>query len=309
MAQVDSRRNDEAQSSMLAGANPTQNSIDAVAAFPKPVLRWAGGKRWLAPILAPLVRNSERYFEPFLGGGAVFLSARPPVAILADSNSQLMLTYRAIRDQPDEVLARLDTWTNTAECYYNVRSATFASPSDRAAQFLYLNRTCWNGLHRVNREGRFNVPYGNNPERVIVDVTNFLLVSDALQTAELLSGDFASTLSQAESGDFVYIDPPYVTTSRPTFNRYNAEVFSWIDQKRLAITVRALVEKGCHVAVSNADTPELRDMYSFLRVHRFQRSSLIAGHAHHRQRVSEALFATEDLSTLLSQRLASPSDA
>lgn len=270
-----------------------------VGVRPMPFLRWAGGKRWLAPILAPVATSSQRYFEPFLGGGAVFLASDPVHAYLADSNARLIEAYTAVRDHPHEVLAKVRSWTNTADSYYRVRAASYSDMIARSAQFIFLNRTCWNGLYRVNKNGDFNVPYGNNPERQLVDEQNFHLVSQALQGHTFVTADFAESLYGAGAGDFVYLDPPYATRHSNGFLRYTPDQFSWHDQERLASVVRDLVDRGCQVAISNADSTPTRELFRFLSYHRLDRSSLIAGSAKHRRPVVEALFATDAVTALL----------
>lgn len=268
----------------------------------KPILRWAGGKRWLAPLLAPLVSQAARYLEPFLGGAALFLAGSPSSAVLGDSNVRLIDTYTAVRDHPDAVIGRIRSWSNSSECYYDVRSKAFSNAISRAAQFIYLNRTCWNGLYRVNKQGQFNVPYGNNPDRQVLDVPNFLRVSSTLAGISLRSGDFTETLADARPGDFVYLDPPYAGKNQNGFLRYTSDRFYWKDQERLAEIVHDLVARDCEIVISNADCDETNKLFGFLSYHRLSRRSLIAADAASRRPVGEALYTTPRVSTLIREQ-------
>ena len=162
-------------------------------------------------------------------------------------------------------MAALEHWSNDERSYYNVRETEYTDPIQRVAQFIYLNRTCWNGLYRVNRLGKFNVPFANHG-RAVFDTQHLLEASNALKYAEILCGDFEEILAQAVSGDFTYFDPPYVSSQANTgFSKYNADTFTWHDQQRLARTAMALADRGCHVLVSNTSQEEVIDLYS--RIH------------------------------------------
>ena len=174
-------------------------------------MRWAGGKQWLSGQLAKLVPESTcSYYEPFLGGGSLYFAALPKNAVLSDLNPRLVETYQTLRDGPNELINVLGRWVNDRETYYHVREATFSDSTHRAAQFIYLNRTCWNGLYRVNRQGKFNVPFGNHG-RPVFDSNHLFQVSDALRDVVVSCGDFERMLAQAGKGDFVYLDPPYIS--------------------------------------------------------------------------------------------------
>ena len=216
--------------------------MDTASRGLKPFLRWAGGKQWISRKLAQAIpHDSGTYYEPFLGGGSLFFATLPDKAVLSDINSRLVETYQVVRDNPFVVIPILEGWKNDEHTYYRIRGTEFDEPSFRAAQFIYLNRTCWNGLYRVNKEGKFNVPFGNHG-RTIVNTDHLLKISRALRNAEILCADFCTTTMHAKMGDFVYMDPPYTSFQRSNgFRQYNEIPFSWNDQERLA---RAAVEIG-----------------------------------------------------------------
>jgi DNA adenine methylase len=240
-------------------ARPTRNRV------PRPPVKWAGGKGQLLPqfeLLFP--RRFTVYHEPFFGGGAVFFHLLPERAVLIDINPELMNFYRVLRDRLEELLADARRHKNEAGYYYQVRSMEpeQMDPVARASRFLYLNKTAYNGLWRVNRQGRHNVPFGRYKNPRIVDEKNLRAVSEALKRAEILLDDFGRVLDFARPGDFVYFDPPYYPLSRTAnFTDYTAESFGPEDQKRLARVFRELDRRGCLVMLSNSDTTFIRDLY------------------------------------------------
>lgn len=258
----------------------TQVFAPRPAASVEPFLKWAGGKRWAVKTIAELApKTYDRYIEPFLGGGSVFFALSPKIALLSDVNSSLIATYRHVREH-SAAIERCLSWLqmrHSKTLYYSVREREPSDPVLKAARFIYLNRTCWNGLYRVNRVGQFNVPIGTKT-KVAYD-NGLHLQAAALRAATLLCGDFADTLAHAGSGDFVFIDPPYtVRHNNNGFLKYNEEIFSWADQERLAAAVRVAIDRGAHILVSNADHPCIRDLYSTLgEIIPLQRSSVIAG--------------------------------
>ncbi len=199
-----------------------------------PFLRWAGGKQWLSNSiseLAPL--RYGRYFEPFLGGGSVFLALAPENAFLGDLNLSLISTYISVRDFPENVIYWLNKWKNHEDIFYKIRSSCFTDEAKNAARVIYLNKTCWNGLYRVNKKGEFNVPYGKTPHRSTHDPNAIRNVSLGLKKSQLVCSDFEVLLENTNDGDLIYLDPPYTTThSNNGFRRYNETLFSWNDQKR-----------------------------------------------------------------------------
>ncbi|MEJ7901546.1 MAG: Dam family site-specific DNA-(adenine-N6)-methyltransferase, partial [Thermomicrobiales bacterium] len=203
---------------------------------PEPFLKWAGGKRKLVARLAPYLKSPQSeysYFEPFLGGGAAFFHLEPQSAFLSDVNEELIETYIAVRDEVESVIDYLSGLVYKKEDYYQIRSARPTTTAERAARFIYLNKTCFNGLYRVNLKGEFNVPFGRHkPSVEICNKTQLYAASKALSLASLRAGDFQDVLTHAQSGDVVYLDPPYTTThSNNGFIEYNAKVFSWDDQR------------------------------------------------------------------------------
>ena len=260
-----------------------------------PPLKWAGGKRWLVsnyPDLFP--KKFNRYFEPFLGGAATFFHLRPQNAVLSDVNPDLINFYRVLRDEPEELAQRMKVLhrQHSKEFYYEMRARQTRTDLTRAAQFLYLNRTCWNGLYRVNLKGQFNVPIGTK-STVVLATDDFVAASEVLKNAALNACDFADTIDQAEEGDFVFADPPYtVKHNMNGFVKYNEKLFSWEDQGRLARAVKMAVRRGASICVSNADHETVRDLYADVGVlHILERQSVLAGTKEHRDSVTEILIA------------------
>lgn len=258
-----------------------------------PFLKWAGGKRWLVhyyPHLFP--KKFERYVEPFLGGGAVFFGLQPAKSVLTDANAKLIECYQQIRLHP-KTFARLMARHQSAhladdQYYYKMRSKKFRKPITRAGQFLYLNRTCWNGLYRVNLDGIFNVPRGTKNTVVFAD-EDFEAYSDALKGARLASADYEKTLDGAGKGDFVFVDPPY--TVKHNFNgfaKYNENIFSWADQERLRATLDRAAARGARMLLSNAHHESILELFSGLgKTHIVKRRSVIAGEPVYRSAVTE----------------------
>ena len=273
-------------------------SRELVNSRTRPVFKWAGGKQWLAgagPHLLP--KNfSGRYYEPFFGGGAMFFAIKPSLATLSDSNESLILTYDALRSDTEGVIRLLSTYPHTKRFFYSIRERSPRSPRRLAAQFLYLNRTCWNGLYRVNRDGKFNTPFGRFQNPSICDRDRLRSAAQVLRRVQLRAGDFEEATSKAKLGDFAYFDPPYITGHRHNgFLKYNASLFSWTDQQRLAQYVRKLADSGVHVLVSNADHPKVVGLYKGLYYYRVARRSAIGSKVSSRGRVVEALLSSYPL--------------
>ncbi|MBK9033240.1 MAG: DNA adenine methylase [Myxococcales bacterium] len=242
-----------------------------------PVVKWVGGKTKLLPeIVTRFPRTFGRYFEPFAGGAAVFFHLGPEAAVLSDRNADLIGMYRAVASDPDGVIRRLTLHqaAHDSDHYYqtrarwNDRSVSWTT-LDRAATFIYLNRTCFNGLWRVNKGGGFNVPMGRYKNPSICDVETIGRASTVLKRATLLCGDYQAAVADAGPGDLVYFDPPYdPVTPTANFTAYTGDGFGPTHQQELADTVRALAERGCAVVLSNSDTPLIRSLYRGLRVDR-----------------------------------------
>lgn len=261
-----------------------------------PFLKWAGGKRWFADRCLHLVpRDHGRYVEPFLGSGAIFFALQPGDALLSDLNPDLINCYRAIRDAPESIAERLAEHHRLHDHahYYETRSAKPEDPVECAAWFIYLNRTCWNGLYRVNRRNEFNVPIGTKT-RVVLPNDDFFAVSQLLAGVEILHQDFETTLDAACTGDFVFVDPPYtVKHNLNGFLKYNDKIFSWADQLRLRDAVVRATERGALVLVTNANHSSIREIYEGIgRQQVVRRASVLAANAAHRSPTEELVIQT-----------------
>jgi DNA adenine methylase len=238
----------------------------------QPFLKWAGGKRQLLISLRPLIpRKLKRYYEPFLGGGAVFFDRQPKTAIVNDFNGELINCYQVIRDCPEELLKAISALSNTSDDFYRIREMdrspefTLLSSTERAARLIYLNKTCYNGLFRVNSQGQFNVPFGNYKNPVIADPAVIYAVSRYLNKANITfrNGDFADAINDAIEGDFVYFDPPYDPVSdTSSFTGYSLNGFVKDEQKRLKAVCDLLTQTGVKFLLSNSNTEFIRELYT-----------------------------------------------
>ena len=229
-----------------------------------PFLKWVGGKSQLLPALLQHVpTHYSRYIEPFVGGGALFFELQPAKAILADSNPELINCYTVVRDNVEDLIRVLQDYPYSEEFYYKLRAESPVEPIQRAARMIYLNRTCYNGLYRVNKQGQFNVPFGRYSNPVICDVERLRAASYALKNAELRCASYQETLREiAQPGDFIYLDPPYHPVSRYSdFKRYTAAFFYEDDQRALATLVKELAERGCFILLSNSYCDFILDIY------------------------------------------------
>src|SRR3982751_7074613 len=265
---------------------------------PGPFLKWAGGKRQLlGHIVALLPERIDTYFEPFLGGAAVFfrLAAghRFRRAVLADANQELVNCYQAIRDDVEGVIAELRKHRNDRVLYYRVRRRDPAklSPAARAARLIYLNRCGYNGLYRVNSSGQFNVPFGRYARPVICDEDRLRAASAALKKARIVCRDFASTLKKVGPDDFVYLDPPYVPLSATSsFTAYAKSHFGAEEQERLAQVLRRLAAEKVPALLSNSDCQITRELYvGFEQIARVPARRAINSVGHGRGFVDEIL--------------------
>ncbi len=232
----------------------------------KPILKWAGGKSQLLKDLRPLVPKSYgKYIEPFFGGGALFFSLCPEQAIIADANPELINLYQCVQQNPQKLIDLLKEGKNTEEEFYAMRARHFESLErfEAAARTFYLNRTCFNGLYRVNRKGQFNVPYGRykNPNLCPEDAIH--AAAQALKNAQIRLADYKDVLqNHANKGDFVFLDPPYMPISKYSdFKRYTKEQFGEEDHRQLAEEVTRLGQMGCHVVLTNSNHPLVHDLY------------------------------------------------
>ncbi len=256
------------QQSLLPSGGPTLRV--------SPFVKWAGGKTHLTKYIRPLVPSRiRRYYEPFLGGGALFFaiynSGVSFEATLSDTNQELISTFKVVRDSPREVVHQLSKMkrqyliaSNQEKFYYSLRATKFTDKVELAARFIFLNKTCYNGLYRVNRDGEFNVPFGQNKAPGIFEEDNITAASEALRAtkARLVSTDYQRATEDCGSGDFIYLDPPYDPISKTsTFTSYTSTGFNVEDQARLADWFGELVRRGCSVVLSNSDTGLIRALY------------------------------------------------
>jgi DNA adenine methylase len=264
----------------------------------KPIIKWAGGKTKLLPELVKhLPSTYGRYYEPFIGGAALFFHLEPADAVLGDLNPNLINVYRTLAQAPGAVIDELRShanWHRTRpNWYYEVRAAWNESGVGdiwRAAAFLYLNRTCFNGLWRVNKKGEFNVPKGDYKNPTICDAENLAAAAVVLSRAAIRHGSYALTVEDAKAGDLVYFDPPY----DGTFTGYTDEGFNRTAQRDLAWAVRDLAERGCHVVVSNSDTPLIRELYADFTIHSINAPRAINSDGEGRQPAPEVIVVAGD---------------
>lgn len=265
----------------------------------QPFLKWAGGKRQLLPELRKYVPTKVgTYFEPFLGGGAALFDLQPKQAIVNDINAELVNTYRVIRNNIDELINDLEKHRNEKAYFYSVRELDrtseyrYLTPVERASRLIYLNKTCYNGLFRVNSKGQFNVPFGEYKNPNIVNsgvlraVHNYLVDCNV----QVLNTDFVESVSEATKDDFIYIDPPYDPMSdTASFTGYSLDGFGKDEQIRLKETVDQLTARGCNVLLSNSSTEFIRDLYREYKMVIVEAKRAINSNAARRGKVDEVL--------------------
>lgn len=268
----------------------------------QPLLKWPGGKRWLARPLAEIFKTRLRrtYYEPFLGSAAVFIQLRPSSAVLSDLNAQLITTLSTLRASPNDVIKAVWKFSNSRVCYERVRRSVPRSDIGAAARFVFLNRTCWGGIYRLNRRGEFNVPFGNS-KRVICRSDHVSALAKSLTDAQLFAGDFEAFMGLAGIGDVCYADPPYTTKGANNgFRRYNERLFSWDDQVRLASVSRAAAGRGAFVVVSAFWHREVLKLYPGWWAAEVCRTVCVGREIASRVPVSEALLFSEKVKVPLS---------
>lgn len=235
----------------------------------------------------------KRYLEPFIGGGAVFFTLSPESFLISDLNEELIQCYRSIRSNWRCVVHLLEQHQerHCKEYYYQVRDTAVESESEAAARLIYLNRTCWNGLYRVNLRGEFNVPIGTK-KKVVSKTDDFEAVANILSYGELKCQDFEATLDEAKEGDFVFVDPPYtVAHNKNAFVKYNEKIFSWQDQLRLRDAISRAMTRGVFITATNADHETILNLYDGLgHIESVTRSSVISGKNSGRGSTSELLM-------------------
>ncbi|MEO0325654.1 MAG: DNA adenine methylase [Myxococcota bacterium] len=292
--------------STLATA-PRARSLPEGARAPRPFVKWAGGKGRLLPQLTPMLPpgvHLMRHVEPFVGGGAFFFARRPERALLADVNPALIRSYEAIRDDVEGVIGALDVLAaghragdeeQSKAHFYRQRERYNTDEEGRtaaqhAALFVYLNKTCFNGLHRVNRRGAFNVPFGRYANPTICDAPALRAASRALGQATLKTQPFEALVAAARPGDFVYFDPPYEPVSETaSFTSYARQGFQRADQAALRDVFADLDRRGCKLMLSNSDVPFIRDLYARWRIDTVAAARAINCNARRRGKVSEVV--------------------
>lgn len=262
----------------MPGSAPVKREFGSLRSYQPeaaPFLKWAGGKAQLLTQLSPfLPREFETYIEPFLGGGAVFFYIRPDKAILSDTNPELINVFQLVRDDPERLVAALSRHyphRNSKEYFYRIRKQNPAdlSVTERAARTIFLNKTCYNGLWRVNTKGEFNVPFGKYKNPTLYDPENIAAAHAVLHGKIVTVGDYSDICTYARENDFVYLDPPYQPlTATASFTGYTMESFNESNQKELAFVFRELDERGCKVMLSNSATDFVESLYDGYRIHR-----------------------------------------
>ena len=232
----------------------------------KPILKWAGGKTQLLEHLLPKIpKEYNKYIEPFFGGGALFFALKPNNSIIADSNPELINLYRVIAKDVNSLISELKNLKNEKDFFYDMRKKEFSELSEieAAARTIFLNKTAFNGLYRVNKKGQFNVPFGYYKNPKILDEDQLLAASKLLKKTKILLGDFKDVLCEnAKKGDFIFLDPPYLPVSKfSDFKRYTKEQFHEKDQISLANLVNKLSKKGCHILLTNSNHPLIHELY------------------------------------------------
>ncbi len=240
------------------------DTIDNAAPF----LKWAGGKKQLLKQYQDFFPSREqigRYYEPFIGGAAVFFHLQPAQATLSDINQKLIEVYQVVQNDVESLIVALKKHKNTKTHYYRMRGKKpeKLSPVERAARLIFLNKTCYNGLYRENSSGAFNVPFGRYKNPTICDEDRLRTAACVLKNVDLEAVDFEEAVEPAQAGDFVYFDPPYVPlNATSSFTNYSKYGFSHADQVRLADTFRKLDERGCCVMLSNSSAAVVKDLYA-----------------------------------------------
>ena len=271
----------------------------------KPIVKWAGGKsRLLGELLGRVPQDVRTYVEPFAGGAALFFAVASDAksgarkmkrALLVDKNAELVACYNAVKRDVESVIKNLRSYRYDRDLFYEARAKNGAMLPDaeRAARFLFLNRTCFNGLWRVNSRGQFNVPFGRYENPRICDEEGLKAASRALAIADIRLGDFSCVTRRLGPRDFVYFDPPYVPlTKTARFTSYVAEGFGAHDQVRLANELSALRDRGVCAMLSNADTPQSRALYKEFAVHVVSAPRFINSNPAKRGAVGELIVTT-----------------
>lgn len=262
-----------------------------------PIVKWVGGKRQLMfELLKNMPKSYNRYFEPFIGGGALFFELQPENAYISDMNEELIDLYSVVRDNVYELISDLSKHEISKEYFLEIRNldrtSEYKNLSDvqRASRFIYLNRTCFNGLYRVNSQGQFNVPFGNYKNPRIVDENNLLNCSELLKNTEIKCADFSGILSKVKKGDFVYFDPPYVPLNETSsFTSYTKDGFDMDMQFKLREVCDELDSMGVKFMLSNSDTKFVNELYSNYEIKKVFASRAVNANAEGRGKITEVL--------------------
>lgn len=271
---------------VTTGKEPVRN--------PKPFLRWAGGKNWLLKYFEKPLKDFKfnNYHEPFLGGASVFLFIKPKNrSYLSDINPELIKAYRAVKGDVENLISELKKCKNTKTYYYDIRDSELKSKVRKAAKFIFLNQTSFNGIYRVNLDGVYNVPYGYR-DKDFLDAENLRAVSKRLNRTKFSTCSFNKTLKNIKKGDLVFLDPPYtVSHNNNGFIKYNRKLFKLEDQTNLAKFIKSIKSKGAYFILTNAAHEKIDEIFGGLgRKVKLTRASLIGGTDAHRGDVSEYLF-------------------
>ena len=262
-----------------------------------PIVKWVGGKRQLMfELLKNMPQNYDRYFEPFIGGGALFFELQPDNAYISDMNEELINLYQVVRDNVDELITDLKKHDISKEYFMEIRNIDrtndYRNWSDiqKASRFIYLNRTCFNGMYRVNSKGEFNVPFGHYKNPRIVDENNLINCSNLLQRTEIRHADFSEILTKVQEGDFVYFDPPYVPLSETSsFTSYTKDGFDIDMQFKLRDVCDELDSMGVKFLLSNSDTKLVNELYESYNIKKVFASRQINANADGRGKITEVL--------------------
>lgn len=290
--------------SLADKTNLFDDSARIIAEKPKPFVKWVGGKRQLLEQfkrmnLYPPEKfdpKKNRYFEPFVGGGAVFFDLLPEKGFLSDLNKELIITYNVIKNDLEKLIVSLKKHKTNKEYFLKIRAQDPNKLSDVAvaSRFIFLNRTCFNGLYRVNGKGKFNVPFGKYTNPRICDEGNLQKVSKALQDIEIKHQDYKAILGEAQKSDFIYFDPPYYPVSKTaSFTSYTAKMFLEKEQMELRDTFVELHKRGCFVMLSNSDTPFIKEIYSGIKgvnITKVQAGRAINSNGSKRGKITESLI-------------------
>lgn len=262
-----------------------------------PIVKWVGGKRQLMfELLKNMPENYNRYFEPFIGGGALFFELQPDNAYISDMNEELINLYQVVRDNVDELINDLQKHDISKEYFMKIRNIDrteeYQNWSDikKASRFIYLNRTCFNGMYRVNSKGEFNVPFGHYKNPRILDENNLINCSHLLQRTEIKQADFSEILKKVKKGDFVYFDPPYVPLSETSsFTSYTKDGFDIDVQFKLRDVCDELDFMGVKFLLSNSDTKLVNELYENYNIKKVFASRQINANADGRGKITEVL--------------------